>query len=180
VEGQTEEKFIPIMFDNLFGSNLYSNLIKVINAKGINNVPGFASAILELIGKENIFTLVDNDADETTIELIDQLTLDDTNKFTVGTKEFEDSFEPKTIYESWKKYVESCGRQIGNLWHEDLIAQKRNECIREDKKFSKELRVLNSGSKKMDKITLGMALGQYCPEDELDENLKNLLYALNE
>lgn len=180
VEGETEEKFIPIMFDKLFGSNLYSNLIKVINAKGINNVPGFARAILELINRENIFTLIDNDADEMTQELIEKLNLNQTNKFHVGSKEFEDSFAPNTIYEAWKSYVESCGRQIGDLWHEELIAQKRDECIRNGKKFSKELRELNSGSKKMDKITLGVALGKYCKEEDLDMNLRNLLYALYE
>lgn len=180
VEGETEEKFIPIMFDKLFGSNLYSNLIKVINAKGIYNVPGFARAILELIGKESIFTLIDNDGDDSTLELIDKLNLDDSNIFKVGTKEFEDSFAPKTIYESWKIYVESCGRQIGDSWHEDFITQKRDECIREGKKFSKELRELNSGSKKMDKITLGIALGNHCSEEELDGNLRRLFYSLNE
>lgn len=180
VEGETEEKFIPIMFDKLFGSNLYSNMIKVINTKGINNVPGFARAILELINKENIFTLIDNDADDTTLNLIERLNLEDSNKFQVGIKEFEDSFAPKTIFEAWKVYVESCGRQIGDLWHEDLITQKREECIKEGKKFSKELRELNSGSKKMDKIALGIALGNHCSEEMLDENLKKLLYTLNE
>lgn len=180
VEGETEERFIPIMYDKLFGSNLYSNMIKVINAKGINNVPGFTSAILELINKENIFTLIDNDADDTTLELIERLNLDDSNKFQVGTKEFEDSFSPNTIYESWKVYVESCGKRIGDLWHEDFITQKRDECLRDGKKFSKELRVLNGGSKKMDKISLGIALGNHCSEEKLDETLRRLLHTLNE
>lgn len=180
VEGETEEKFIPIMYNKLFGSNLYSNMIKVINAKGINNVPGFTSAILELINKENIFTLIDNDADETTLELIEKLSLNESNKFQVGIKEFEDSFEPETIYESWKVYVESCGKRIGEFWREDLITQKKDDCLREGKKFSSELRVLNSGSKKMDKISLGIALGNHCSEEKLDGNLKRLLYSLYE
>lgn len=181
VEGETEEKFIPIIFENLFNSNLYSNLIKIINVKGIKNVPGFARAILELNNKNNIYALIDNDADEITSELINQLELDNDHIFKLGNKEFEDSFQPYTIYKCWKQYVESCGKEIGENWTEDNIRLKREECITNNTKFSKELRRLNIGcQKKFDKTTLGIALGEYCTKEELDENLCKLLYILKQ
>jgi len=179
VEGETEEKFIPIIYERVYGTNLYSNLIKIINVKGIKNVPGFARAILELNSSDNIYSLIDNDAEEETIELIDSLGLDANHKFQIGTKEFEDSFDPSIIYNCWKVYVENSNRRLGDNWTETEIRAKRDECLANNAKFSKKLRELNSGcQKKLDKITLGIALGDNCSLEELDERILNLLSLL--
>lgn len=179
VEGETEEKFIPIMFEKLFNSNLHSNLIKIINVMGIKNVPGFARALLELIDKDNIYVLIDNDIEETTSTLIKQLDLDETHIFKVGNKEFEDSFEASTIYRCWKKYVEERGKRVGDMWTKENIDKLKYECILNEKKFSDEIRKLNDGCViKLNKVNLGIALGEYCEEDELDVNLRELLWKL--
>nr|WP_279625639.1 AAA family ATPase [Thermoanaerobacter wiegelii] len=179
VEGETEEKFIPIIFERLFNSNLYSNLIKIINVIGIKNVPGFARALLELINKDNIYMLVDNDIQETTSNLITQLDLDEEHIFKIGNKEFEDSFQASTIYRCWKKYVEERDKKTGNMWDEKNIEKLKYECILNGEKFSKKIRELNKGCTiRLNKISLGIALGEYCEEDELDINLRELLYKL--
>lgn len=48
VEGETEEMFIPLIYEKLFGSSLYSILVKVINRKGITDVPRFAEVLSNL------------------------------------------------------------------------------------------------------------------------------------
>ncbi|MDR3586889.1 MAG: AAA family ATPase [Desulfosporosinus sp.] len=179
VEGETEERFIPIIYERSFGMNLHSSLIKVMNVKGIKNVPGFARALLELITKDNIITLIDNDADETTQHLINELGLDPTQKFVVGTKEFEDSFDSDVIYASWNVYVKSRGGRIGEKWNPEGLKILKDDCIANGKKFSKILRELNSGgSKKLDKVTLGIALGEFCLEEHLPQRLKELFSAM--
>lgn len=181
VEGQTEEKFIPIIFERLFGLKLYSNLVKIINVTGVTNVPGFARALLELVDKNDIFILVDNDIQEETIKLMNQLDLNEENIFRIGNKEFEDSFKANTIYTCWKKYVKEKGKRIGDMWTEENIKKLQDQCISDGEKFSEKIRELNSGCIiKLDKISLGIALGSYCEKDELDENLKKLLYKLKD
>ncbi|MDI6603787.1 MAG: AAA family ATPase [Thermoanaerobacteraceae bacterium] len=181
VEGETEEKFIPIIFDRLFNINLSSNLIKIMNVKGIKNVPGFSNALLQLINKDNIYALIDNDADDVTIELINRLDLANDHLYKIGQKEFEDSFKPKTIYNCWKKHVESRNRNIGNRWTEEEISRIKEDCLKNSKKFSKKLKELNDSCLiGLDKIKLGTALGNYCEIDELDDNLKKFLYILKD
>lgn len=179
VEGETEEKFIPIIFERLFKMNLYSNLIKVINIQGIRNVHGSAKTLLEFIGKDNIYVLIDNDADEKTNELIDKLDLDNGHLFKIGHKEFEDSFQAETIYRCWKEYVESENKNIGPCWSEENIKKLKKNCIANGEKFSSKLTSLNEKCGiKLSKPNLAVALGEYCNQDELDETLIELLNKL--
>jgi predicted ATP-dependent endonuclease of OLD family len=143
VEGETEEKFIPIIFDRLFNINLSSSLIKIMNVRGIKNVPGFSNALLQLVNKDSIYALIDNDADDATNELISRLKLTNDHLYKIGQKEFEDSFKPKTIYNCWKKYVESRNRDIGDRWTEEEITRTKEDCLKNNKKFSKKLKELN-------------------------------------
>lgn len=95
VEGETEEVFIPLIYEKLFGSNLYSVLVKVINRKSIADVPRFARVLLEFVKPEDVFILIDNDADDETKSITKELQIPDENIFIVGHKEFEDAFEAK-------------------------------------------------------------------------------------
>lgn len=147
-----------------------------MNVKGIKNVPGFARAILELNNQENIYALIDNDADENTAQLISELGLDPSHKYVVGTKEFEDSFDSDVLYESWNFYVKSRGGRISPKWDPETLKILKEDCLANGRKFSKELRELNSGgSKKLDKVTLGIALGEFCEQEHLPQMLKDLL-----
>lgn len=175
IEGETEEKFIPAIIENAYNTNLHSNLIKVVNVKGIRNIPGFSSAMLELNNKSNIYILIDNDADEDTLELISKLDLSRDNIYTIGTKEFEDSFNHDDIYHAWKSYVERNGKKIGESWEPNKIEQVKNECKKDNLKFSDELKRLNCKcAEKFTKQKLGIALGEYCKKEDLDENLREL------
>ena len=83
--------------------------------------------------KDNIYILIDNDADDSTKELINELGVSKDHQFVIGNKEFEDSFKPETIYYCWKEHVESKGNKLGELWTKENIEEKRNECLKKGK-----------------------------------------------
>lgn len=114
VEGETEQAFLPRIYEKINNITLNSDLIKIMNTRGIKNIPGFAKALLQLIQPSNIYLLRDNDADEDINRLIEELSIPIGQQFAIGQKEFEDSFSDETIYKSWKSYVEECGRTIGS------------------------------------------------------------------
>lgn len=182
VEGETEEAFIPKMYQKIHGITLKSDLIKIINVQGIKNIYGFSRAILELTNKENLYVLMDNDAQPETVELLDELELPEENTFIVGNREFEDSFSSEVIYEAWKKYIEDSGREIrdNSNWTIENIERLKNECTEdENKKFSSKLKTLSAGTKKFTKPIFGAALGDYCSEEQLPQPLKELLIKLS-
>ncbi|MFO7967346.1 MAG: AAA family ATPase [Archaeoglobaceae archaeon] len=175
VEGETEEKFIPLTFEKIYGKSLYSNLVRVINRKSITDVPRFAEVISKFVKPEDIFIFIDNDADEETEHLIEELSIPNQNIFKVGHKEFEDSFNSEVIYEAWKSFVERKDRKLGDSWTIENIEGLKKECTENSKKFSKELRELNSGcSLPMKKTVFAQALAEYCETSNLDNNITDL------
>lgn len=101
VEGETEERFITIIYERLFGNKLHSNLIRVIKRDSITDVPRFAKVLCQFVKPEDILILVDSDIDERTDEtkeIISKLEIPEKNIFKVGTKEFEDAFEAEVLY----------------------------------------------------------------------------------
>ncbi len=176
VEGETEENFIGSHYLARTQRPISSGLIKVINAQGIQNIPGFAKAILELHGSEKIYVLYDNDASEELAELIGCLNLPGCQRFQVGHREFEDAFESQVLHRCWVRYHQECRRNPPNTWCVDEIEKLKNECTTsEDKnKFSKALKSLNQGGKKMTKPLLGQALGTYITLEELPPVIGNL------
>ena len=179
IEGKTEEKFIPIFFENVYNSNLYSHLIKLVDISGVSNISGFSRAMLELNDKSNIFVLIDNDAEKDTLELIEELGLPEDNIFIIGNKEFEDAFSSCVIYNAWKTYVEKNGRKTGSDWTIFNIENLKNKCIEENLKFSEKIKTLNKGClEKFTKPKLGVALGEYCKREDIDKSLDELLKKL--
>lgn len=180
VEGDTEEVFIPLVYEKLFGKNLHSNLIKVINRRGITDVPRFAEVLSEFVKPEDIFILIDNDTDPETEELIEKLQIARENIFEVGYKEFEDAFAPETIHGAWLQFVENKGQCVGKNWTIENIQDLREECIKGRRKFSKELRKLNRSCLiAMKKSRLARALAEYCEKDNLPEEILALLGKLH-
>ncbi len=176
VEGDTEETFIPLIYEKLSGNNLYSVLVKVINRKGITNVPRFAEILSEFVKPEDIFILVDNDADEETKSIIEELEIPEENVFVVGHKEFEDAFKTEIIYMAWKRFVENRGKEIGEEWTIENIERLREECIKDGKKLSEKLRSLNKGClESMKKTKLARALAEYCEREHLPDKINELL-----
>ncbi|HKJ30219.1 MAG TPA: AAA family ATPase [Balneolales bacterium] len=173
VEGETEEAFLPIAFKKTFGVSLNNKLVKLINVRGIHNIPGFASAMTEMIESDYISILMDNDGTENLNAIIDNLGISYEQIFRIGNKEFEDSFADEQIYNSWCNYC-TTGR-IGENWSEENISVCRQSCDEEGKKFSKELKALNQGGTKMPKPELGQALATYIDSINYPEQIKEFL-----
>lgn len=177
VEGETEERFISLIFEKLFHTSLYSNLIKVVNVEGINNIPGFVRAMLALNErKNNIYVLCDNDINEDTAKLIKDLGISEQNVCRIGHKEFEDSFDSEVIYNAWKHYIESKDGEIGPNWTIENIQRLKEQCLSDGKKFSTRLSELNKKcSESLKKQKLAIALAEYCTEEHIDKSLLDLL-----
>lgn len=176
VEGETEEKFIPIVQKRFFGVNLYNIMVKLVNRRSITDIPRFAEVLSIFVKPDDIYILTDNDGDNETIELIDNLEIDSENIFKVGTKEFEDSFESQIIYNAWKEFVENKGRTVGPDWSISNIEDTKKDCIDNGKKFSRALGPLNAKcGVRLRKPVLANALAEYIQESDLDDNIMELL-----
>lgn len=180
VEGETEENFLPAQYLKQTGHTLSFGLIKTINVRGVQNIVGFARAILELHDPEKIYILCDNDASPELQELIDQLSIPPAHKFQVGTKEFEDAFDSSVLQRVWAQYHVDCGKQVPGSWTEEEIEQVKTRCRSSGEKFSKALRSLNQGGKAMKKPDFGSELGARVEVDELPHQLRNLLDVLTD
>ena len=178
VEGETEENFIPSYFLSKFEKTLSSCLVKIINAKGITNIPGFSRAILELHNPQQIYLLYDNDASPELVELIGSLAIPEPQRFVVGDKEFEDSFSSDVLHRCWSDFLTVCEKQTPEGWTPGRIEELKIHCKENGGKFSKELRSLNANGKKMTKPILGKVLGEYVQENELPAKLRELIAVL--
>lgn len=180
VEGETEEQFIPSYFIKAFDETLSSSLVKIINCKGIPNIPGFAKALLEIHSPEKVHLLFDNDASPELTELIDRLQIPDDRKYIVGTKEFEDAFTDEALYTAWAAYLTSYEKEIPETWSVESIRKLRAECAENGKKFSKEIRSLNQRGKKMSKPIFANAIGQHLSDDDIPTRLLELVQAVRQ
>jgi len=178
VEGETEENFIPAQYLRQTQHTLSSGLVKVINVRGVQNIVGFARAILELHDPSRVFVLCDNDLSNELRELISSLNLPQENQFQVGTREFEDAFSSQVIHRCWSDYHSDCGRAAPTDWTIGAIEQVRLACASDGRKFSKAIRSLNRGGKTMSKPILGTALGARTEENELPQEIRNLFQQL--
>lgn len=177
-EGETEENFLPAQYLRRTQHTISAGLIKVINVRGVQNIVGFARALLELHDPERMFILCDNDASDDLKVLIEELKLPQNHKFQIGAKEFEDAFASSVLHRCWAQYHLDCGREAPDGWTIDAIEQLKVACAADGRKFSKELRALNQGGKAMTKPLLGKALGDHAAEDELPDGLGRLLREL--
>jgi putative ATP-dependent endonuclease of the OLD family len=179
VEGETEEAFISNYYHRRNRKSINSDLIKIINVEGIQNVYGFAKGILELHDPERIFLVFDNDASDDLRELIGHLRINDKKKFIIGEKEFEDSFSDESLFDSWKKYQESNGRQCPDCWTVVGIQSVRESCQKDASlKFSKKIKQLNARGKTMTKPMLGYALARFIDDGQLPPRLAELFEVL--
>lgn len=176
VEGETEESFLSTYYYKVQKRTLQSNLVKIINVRGINNIPGFSQAILELHNPEKIFVVHDNDASSDLQDLIGGLQLNNEQKHAIGTREFEDAFASEVLYRCWQKYHEDADKECPEGWTCEAIEALKITCSSDpNQKFSDELRSLNIGGKKMRKPIFGQALAKYIEEHELPNDLSQLI-----
>ena len=169
VEGETEENFISSYYLTRTQRTISSGLIKVINARGIQNIPGFAKAILELHGSGRVYVLCDNDASEDLLKLISCLNLPECQNFQIGHREFEDAFAASVLHRCWIEYYRVCERTPPASWCVEEIESLKSKCTTGEcrDKFSSALKALNQGGKKMTKPLFGQALGTHIKSEEL-------------
>jgi predicted ATP-dependent endonuclease of OLD family len=180
VEGETEERFLPSYFVHRFDETLTSCLVKVLNCKGISNIPGFAKAVLEIHDPTKIHLLFDSDASPELLELIDRLNVPTERKYIVGEREFEDAFSDDALHLGWSQYLRGVEKEVPPSWTVEAIAGIRASCRASNEKFSKKIRSLNEGGKKMTKPILGNALAENLSDDHLPARLLDLIQAVRE
>jgi len=180
LEGDSEVTFLKILYERKFCCTIQSNLIKVVNRRGIIDIPRFTNVLNEFVFPVDTYIMADNDGDDEFQELMDSLKLADSNVFYIGNKEFEDVFDSEVIYYCWKKYVEAKDKKIGDNWTIQKIDDLKKACESNNEKFSKKLRKLNAGSIKMTKPKLAQALGEYVEFERLDDKFLELISKLRE
>jgi putative ATP-dependent endonuclease of OLD family len=181
VEGQTEDAFITNYFARKTGRTLSSSLIKIIDAEGIQNIHGFAKGILEIHQADNLYIVCDNDMSDELKELIEALTVSEDRKYITGTKEFEDAFSDEALHTCWSRYQAEHGKACPANWTIENIRQVRVACAADpNSKFSKKLRVLNAGGKKMTKPIFGSALAEFVDDDQVPPRLATLFENLDD
>jgi AAA15 family ATPase/GTPase len=181
VEGYTEENFIPLIYDKIFNKTLRANLIKVIKAEGIDDIPRLSRVLSRFVIPDDVYILMDNDAGKKCLILIDELEIPEDNIFKIGNKEFEDSFDSQIIYNVGKELIEVEGCEVGEIWTEQAIIDLKEEClINDDMKFSEELIDLSLECLlPLKKPKFGRYLAKKCDETDLDETLINLFSKIN-
>lgn len=180
VEGHTEEKFIPFIYNKLFDFSMRGNLVKVIRAEGIDDVPRLSRVLAQFVKPDDVYILMDNDASRKSLNLIEKLVIPPNNIFRIGFKEFEDSFDSKIIFEVGKEIIEGKGCEIGSIWTETAIEGLKSECRSNGKKFSEEL--FNLSEKclvRIEKPNFGVGLAKKCNIDDLDEVIVELFSRIN-
>lgn len=195
VEEETTERFIRKMYMKLFNRSLEGDFIKIIRASGNTEVPKLAKVILDILRYpiNKVFLVLDKDIEsrkeeDPVLKLYNEIVerypdWANANVFTVGDKEFEDSFSSGIIHGAWAAYLKQQGKPIPKDWAVENI-----ECLKQRSrtckyfKFSKALSKLNAGSgvKLNKRLSLVDALVDYVDEETLPEVFKILFKKLQE
>ena len=180
VEGESELKFIPIMYEKLYGYPITQNFLKIVKADGIKDIPNFIRIIKNSFSKTDIFALMDNDADEETKERLNKWIengmIENSNIFVIGQKEFEDTFPNDVLAKALSKYIsDECGYEVE-------IDAKAIQKIRKSKKFSKSLGDIfyNMTYRGFSKPTFAQYLAFYAEEEDIDEKFIRLFKLISD
>ena len=180
VEGESELKFIPIMYEKLYGYPITQNFLKIVKADGIKDIPNFIRIIKNSFSKTDIFALMDNDADEETKERLNKWIengmIENSNIFVIGQKEFEDTFPNDVLAKALSKYIsDECGYEVE-------IDAKAIQKIRKSKKFSKSLGDIfyNMTYRGFSKPTFAQYLALYAEEEDIDEKFIRLFKLISD
>ncbi len=174
VEGESEEIFLPVMYEKIYGYPISHNFVNIVKADGIRDIPNFIRILKKSFSKTDIFVLMDNDADSLTKERIEKLVendiIHDDNIFVIGNVEFEDTFPDEILRHALSEYmsevlgyrVEASARDIQNA---------RNE-----HKFSKALKEIfeNKTYKNFRKPIFAQYLAMFAEAEDVDDKILKL------
>ena len=180
VEGESEEYFVPVMYEKIYGYPISQNFIKIVKADGIKDIPNFIRIIKKSFAKTNIFVLMDNDADIFTKEKIDRFIEKDLihkdNIFVIGDVEFEDTFSDEILIQSLSQYMSDV---IGY----GVEASVRDiQKARNSEKFSEALGETfeNRTFKNFRKPIFAQYLAMFSEKEDIDEKFIKLFELINE
>ena len=174
VEGESEEKFIPIMYEKLYGYPITHNFVKIVKAEGIKDIPNFIRILKKSFSKTDIYALMDNDADKDTKDRINNLIDGDLihkdNIFVIGNVEFEDSFPDEVIKDALSEYMSD---ELGFTAEASLTEIQR---ARTAPKFSKILSDIfyRKTSKRFKKPIFAQYLAVFAEKEDIDKSFLNL------
>lgn len=180
VEGESEEKFIPIMYEKIYGYPITHNFVKIVKAEGIKDIPNFIRILKKSFSKTDIYALMDNDADKDTKErlnhLIDEDLIHKDNIFIIGNREFEDSFPDNVIKDALSEYISD---ELGFSAEASLTEIQR---ARTAKKFSKILSNIffRRTSKRFKKPIFAQYLAVFAEKEDIDENFIRLFESISD
>ena len=176
VEGETEERALPILFRKITGESLASAGVTPINTGGSGSVRGFVETLIRKL-KRVVVVLVDEDARNSqkrlSSEWLARMGLKEgEGGFFVGTKEFEDAFDD-TI---WLRVANEAFRlDDGTEWSPNEFALARDgengmgQALAN--LFSRRLR------RKVRKPEIGEALARIVPNEEIPETIQAAIMA---
>lgn len=180
VEGESEENFVPFIYEKIYGYPISQNFIKIVKADGIKDIPNFIRILKKSFSKTDIFVLMDNDADEFTKMKINGLVENDIihkdNIFVIGDVEFEDTFSNDILRDALSEYmsdvigfrVEASMSDIQRARNSEKISEVLGEIF--EKKTFKNFR----------KPIFAQYLAMYVEKDDLDEKFIKLFELINE
>ena len=174
VEGESELKFVPMMYEKIYCYPITHNFIKIVKADGIKDIPNFIRIIKKSFSKTDIFVLMDNDADSETKDKINNLIRNDlihnSNIFVIGQKEFEDTFPDEILAKALAKYMSD------ELGFEVNVGVGEIQRIRNSEKFSAALGdIFESRTyKNFRKPTFAQYLAIYSEKEDIDEKFIKL------
>ena len=180
VEGESEEKFIPIMYEKLYGYPITHNFVKIVKAEGIKDIPNFIRILKKSFSKTDIYALMDNDADKDTKDRINNLIDGDLihkdNIFIIGNVEFEDSFPDAVIKDALSEYISD---ELGFTAEASLTEIQR---ARTAPKFSKILGDIfyRRTSKRFKKPIFAQYLAIFAEKNDIDESFLKLFELISD
>ena len=180
VEGESELKFVPMMYEKIYGYPITHNFIKIVKADGIKDIPNFIRIIKKSFSKTDIFVLMDNDADSETKDKINNLIRNDlihnSNIFVIGQKEFEDTFPDEILAKALAKYMSD---EIG---FEVSVGLGEIQRIRNSEKFSRSLGdIFESRTyKNFSKPAFAQYLAIFAEKEDIDEKFIRLFELISD
>lgn len=182
VEGESEEIFLPIFFEKVYGYPISHKFIKIVKTDGISDVSNFVRVICDTFPNTRIFVLMDNDGSPKEESKLDRIiracrNISQENVFRLGTNEFEDSFSNEILAKSLQDYIKD------DLERDEIIDWNIIEGIRQDcDKFSGELCefIWDEYAVTISKPKLARYLANNTEKEDIDEKILDLFEMLLE
>ena len=176
VEGSTEERSLPILFDKITGETLAGAGITLLNTGGAGSVRRLVEVLITQL-KRSVVVLVDEDARHSPGRInedwLSEMDLAEaTTGFFVGTKEFEDAFTD----EVWLRVAqERFPLDDGPAWQlcdmADARASESGMGQALEALFSRRLH------RRVSKPQIGEALARTATHDEIPEVIRKAVWA---